>query len=127
MNQTKRKSVRKTAKRKVRRRVHKGRLTLVLSVIALIVIGVMTLVSRCSDGSVIRASGDFRPPVADAIRVGREDARKVMSTAPLSMEREAALLFIRSRENELRKAGYAHAADDYINAAKEELKNLNIY
>lgn len=127
MNQPKRINVRKKATRKVRRRIHKGRVALVLSVVALIVVGVMSLVSRCSDGTVIRAGGDFRPPVAEAIRAGRADARKVMETAPLSMEREDALLFIRSRENALREAGYAHAADDYINAAKEELKNLNIY
>lgn len=114
-------------RRKVRRRLHKGRLALVLTVLAIIIVGIMTLISRCSDGSVVRSAGDFEIPVTDALKAGREDARKVMSTAPGSMEREEALLFIRSREHALRDAGHAHAADDYINSAKEELKNLNIY
>jgi len=126
MTEIKRKPTRKSPKRKVRRRLHKGRAALLLSVIAIIVIGIMTLVSRCSDGSVIRAGGDFRVPVPEAIKAGREDARKVMSTAPQSMEREEALLFIRSREYEMRQAGHVRAADDYINAAKEELKKMKI-
>ena len=126
MNPKKSENNRKPVKRKVHRRLHKRRVSMALTILALIVVCVMWLVSRCSDSYRIYG-GDFRPPVAEAVRAGREDARMVMATAPQSMEREQAMLFIRSRENELRKAGYAHAADDYINAANDELKKLNIY
>ncbi|MDE6333702.1 MAG: hypothetical protein K2L77_03545, partial [Muribaculaceae bacterium] len=123
-NHTRRRNVINQPKRKLRRRVHKGRLAFVLSVLALVVVGIAVMLSRCSDRSLIGGDSDLHRPAADAVRTGREDARKVMQTAPQSMEREEALLFIRSRENELRKAGYAHAADDYIEAAVDELKNV---
>lgn len=126
-NHTKRKNVINQSKSKGRRRIHKGRMAFVLSVFTLVVISIAAILSRCSDGSLTIGEDDLHKPAVDAVRSGREDARKVMQTAPQSMEREEALLFIRSRENELRRAGYAHAADDYINAAVEELKKQNIY
>ncbi len=105
--------------RKGRRRIHKGRVAMVLTVLALIIISVMTVLSRCSDdaGDVFRKGGNFRAPIPLAVEAGRSDAMKVVSTTPGSMERDNALLFIKAREHRLRKAGYGHAADDYINAA----------
>lgn len=113
-------------RRKGGRRLHRGRVALVLSVLAIIVILIMVCVSRCSGGDGVHGCGDFRTPVPEAIEAGRADAVKVLKTAPQSMERDNALLFIRSRESELRSAGYGHAADDYINAANEYLNTHNI-
>lgn len=115
-------------KRKRRRRIHKGRLTLVLSIVAFIVIGIMVILSRCSDdaGTVFRAGGDFRKPIPSAIEAGREDAKRVLLTEPESMERDNALLYIKSRESRLRMSGYSHAADDYINAANDFLRKKGV-
>lgn len=115
-------------KRKRRRRIHKGRLTLVLSIVAFIVIGIMVILSRCSDdaGTVFRAGGDFRKPIPSAIEAGREDAKRVLLTEPESMERDNALLYIKSRESRLRMSGYSHAADDYINSANDFLRKKGV-
>lgn len=114
-------------RRRVKRRIHRGRMALIVSVLAVIVIAVMVCVSRCSSNNeIFRSGGDFRRPVPEAIEAGRADAVKVLRTAPGSMEREDALLFIRSRESRLRMAGHGHAADDYINAANDYLNTHNI-
>jgi hypothetical protein len=39
------------------------------------------------------------------------------------MERENAILFIRSRESQLRAAGYVKAAESYIEAAEAVLRD----
>lgn len=113
----------KRPKKKVKRRLHKGRLAILLTIIAVIVVSVMALLSRCSSGagSVFRQGGDFRTPVPTALEAGRSDAMKVLQTAPGGMEREGALLYIKSREHRLRNSGYGHAADDYIGAANDFL------
>ncbi len=83
----------------------------------------MSLLSRCSGeaGTVFRGGGDFRKPVPEAIQAGHRDAAEVLDTPPGSMERDNALLKIRARETNLRKAGFNHAADDYINSARDLL------
>lgn len=108
---------------KVKRRLRKGRVAFALTVLALVVVGIMALLSRCSDdaGSVFRQGGDFRTPVPTALEAGRADAMKALQAPAGSMERDAALLYIKSREYRLRNSGYGHAADDYINAANDLL------
>lgn len=127
-NQVQNQAPRRPRKKKVKRRIHRGRLALVLSIFAFIVILIMAILSRCSGGAgtAFRGGGDFRTPIPTAIEAGRADAMKVLDTAPGSMERDNALLYIKSRESRLRRAGYSHAADDYINSAKEYLKTHNI-
>lgn len=107
-----------------RRRVHRGRLLLVCSVTAVIIISAMTLLSRsCGTGwSFLRGGGDFRRPVATAIERGRADAMKAIEAPAGSMERQKALLGIRALEHRLRQAGHGHAADDYLNAATDMLR-----
>ncbi|MDO4320221.1 MAG: hypothetical protein Q4C34_06550 [Bacteroidales bacterium] len=111
-----------------RRKLRKGRVALALTVLALLIVSIVTLVSWLMSGTVgcTRGGGDFRRPVTEAIECGRRDAEKVMSTAPESMERQRALLDIRAREAELRENGHAHAADDYINSATDYLKTHKI-
>jgi len=101
---------------------------MVLSIVAIIVILIMVLLSRCSDdaGTVFRAGGDFRTPLPAAIEAGRKDAKKVLATPVGSMERDKALLCIKSRESRLRMSGYSHAADDYINASTEFLRKNKV-
>lgn len=120
---TVRKPAARKPRKKVKRKLHKGRVAMALSILAVIVIAIMALLSRCSGdaGHIFREGGDFRKPVPTALEAGRRDAMKVMQTAPGSMERDGALLFIKSREYRLRSAGYGHAADDYINAANDYL------
>lgn len=113
----------KRPKKKVKRRIHKGRLALVLTVLALIIVGIMSLLSRCSSdaGTVFRAGGDFRKPIPEAIDAGHRDAKAVIGTEAGTMERDNAMLKIKARETRLRQAGYNHAADDYINSARDLL------
>lgn len=115
-------------KRKRRRRIHRGRLSLLMSIVAFVVIVIMVILSRCSDGAgtVFRAGGDFRKPIPTAIEAGREDAKRVLMTAPESMERDNSLLYIKSRESRLRMSGYSHAADDYINSATDFLRKKGV-
>jgi len=112
-------------RRKQRRKLRKGRVALALTVLAIIVVGIVSLVSWLTSGisGCTRAGGDFRRPVPEAIEAGHRDAEIALSAAPGSMERQDALLDIRARETELRDNGHAHAADDYINAAADYLKD----
>lgn len=110
-------------RKRVRRRVHRGRLALVCTVAALIIIVLMAVISRsCSDFGFIRGGGDFRKPVPEAIGRGQSDARRALGQPAGSMERQEVLLEIRAREQRLREAGYEHAADDYYNSAREVLR-----
>ncbi len=111
-------------KRRPRRRIHKGRLALLCSIAALIVVVVMAVISRaCADDlSLMRGGGDFRKPVPQAIERGRSDADKALAAPAGSMERQEAMLAIKAREHKLREAGYGHAADEYINAATDALR-----
>lgn len=88
----------------------------------------MTLLSRCSDeaGEMFRDGGDFRTPIPTAIEAGKTDAMKAVNAAPGSMERDEALLYIKSREFRLRNSGYGHAADDYINTAEDVLRKNGV-
>ncbi len=123
----KKRTTRRPSARRQRRKIHMGRMAIVLSVIALLVIILMAIISRsCSEEWGTRAGGDFRPAQTEALQAGRRDAAKVLDTHPGSMERQNALFEIKAREGELREAGHAHAADDYINAATDYLKTHGI-
>lgn len=110
-------------RRRVRRRLRKGRVAFALTVLAMIVVGIMSLLSRCGSdaGTMFRKGGDFRVPVKTALEAGRADAMKALQAPAGSMERDGALLYIKSREYRLRNSGYVHAADDYIKAANDIL------
>jgi hypothetical protein len=66
---------------------------------------------------------DSPKAIAEAADCGRADALKVIRAKAQSMEREDAILFIRSRESQLRASGYVHAADSYIEAAETMLRD----
>lgn len=112
------------AKKKKSRKykVHYDRLIAQLLLLALIVFGCIWLVRAC----IADDDSEPRPVHRDAIEAGRADAQKVLHTHPGSMERDEALLFIRSREQSLRSNGHGHAADDYINAARQTLAEQGI-
>lgn len=112
----------KRKKRKKKYKVHYDRLIAQLCLLALIVFVVVWVISlfRGDDGLSAREAS------REAVEAGRRDAEKVLHTAPGSMERDNALLFIKARENELRSEGYGHAADDYIDAARTYLNEKGI-
>ena len=114
--------------RRPRRRVHRGRLAIVLTALAAIVLTCVTLLSRFGDGAgdSFRAGGDFRPPIPEAIAAGKADAEKVALTSPGSMQRQQALLFIHSRHSRMLQAGYNHAADDYISSVNDFLRSHGV-
>lgn len=104
-------------------KIHYDRLFAQLLLIVLLIFLFVSLISVCtSDDSI----NDGREIERDAVSAGRRDAEKVLDTAPGSMERDGALLFIRAREHELRKNGHGHAADDYIDAARKYLQENGI-
>lgn len=111
-------------RRKPRRRIHRGRMLLLCSILALIIIAVMAVVSRScgTESRLIRGGGDFRTPVPTAIERGRADAQRALRAPAGSMERQKALLDIRAREYRLRRGGDSHVADDYLNAATDLLR-----
>lgn len=107
--------------RRSRRRVHRGRMTLVLSILLAIVMGVMFAVSRCGTEPVeifVPEETVEHTAPADA---GRRDAEEALRHSPGSMERQAVLMRIHSREWDLRRAGFPHSADQYIKAARQRL------
>ncbi len=117
----------KKKNRRKKRKLHKGRLAIVILAFALLIIVLMAVISRaCAETWGTRAGGDFRRPVPEAIEAGRRDAEIVIHTHAGSMERQRAMLDIRAKEYELRENGYAHAADDYINSATEYLNTHGI-
>lgn len=111
-------------KRKKRYNVHYDRLITQLLLLAVIVFAAVWLVSLCSRNKSF--TNNIRQPLQEAVEAGRRDAEKVLDTAPGSMQRDDALLFIRAREQELRSNGHGHAADDYIEAARVFLEEHNI-
>lgn len=124
---TSRSATRKTSprgRRKPRRRIHRGRMLLLCSVLALVIIAVMAIVSRScgTESGLIRGGGDFRTPVPSAIERGRADAQRALDAPAGSMERQEALLDIRAREYRLRRSGAPRAADDYLDAATDLLR-----
>lgn len=116
-----------TNRRKPRRRVHRGRLALVCSVSAIIVIGAMSIVSRsCASDHVVRGLSQ-RPPIPSAVERGKSDAERALSAPAGTMERQSALLGIRATEHRLRSAGHTAAADDYFNSATTTLRNAGAF
>lgn len=115
----KKKTANRPRPRGKKRRLRKDRVTLVATILVAFLILIICFISRCSDNDTVRAGGDFSVPVPEAIEAGRRDAQAVERTAPGTMDRQRALFNIHVRESELRAAGYIHAADQYIGAARE--------
>lgn len=111
-------------KRKRKRRIHKGRVTGAVLILAGVVVGICAIVSWC--GGQCRDVILHREPVPAAVAAGRADAEAAANTFAGSLERQNALLFIRSREYSLRSRGFIYAADDYIKAATDYLKDNDI-
>lgn len=114
-----------THKRKCKKKIkiHYDRLIVQTILLAGLIFLAVWLVSLCSSGN---DSDDNSEPIKEAVEAGKRDAEKVLHTVPGSMERDAALLFIRSREHTLRMKGHAHAADDYIESARHFLAEHGI-
>jgi hypothetical protein len=81
-----------------------------------------SIVAFCACGSG-KEDPDSPKAISEAADCGKADALKVIKAPSQSMEREDAILFIRSRESQLRAAGYVHAADSYIEAAETMLRD----
>ena len=116
-----------TQSRKRRRKkykIHYDRLLAQLIMLGLFIFLMVWIVRKCFFSDSVEHGN--RDKVFEAVEAGRRDAEKVLHTAPLSMERDEALLFIRAREHQLRSHGYGHAADDYIEAAKQYLDEHGI-
>ncbi len=105
-------------RKKVRRRIHKGRVSAAMVIVALIVVGIVYAFSTDECESPIT----HRHENVDAVSAGERDAAKVQGLASGSMERQQVLLEIKAREATLRQHGFNHAADDYINSATAHIK-----
>lgn len=123
-DKTKAKKKRKSPKR----RLHRGRFSVLVGIFLIFIFLIIVLLSKCSDdaGTEFRPDENVTQHIPTAVEAGRNDAKAVVSTSPGSMEREKALLIIKSHESRLRMAGYTHAANDYINAATELLQKHKI-
>lgn len=129
-------------RKKSRRRIHYGRLMIVLSVPLLLILTIIWLIKGF--GATVPEEEytpeaqvtENNPPVADAdecvvtedsdeiispVQAGRRDAARALAFPAGSMERQELLLSIYAREWKLRNAGFPHSADDYIKAVRESL------
>ena len=104
-------------------KIHYDRIFARIVLLALIIFMIFWLINKCVSGESVAHQ---RPVIVEASEAGRADAAKVLETTEGSMERVELLLYIRSRENELREKGYGHAADDYIESARRFLSDHNI-
>lgn len=127
-NHTRAAGARRAGRKKVRRRIHRGRLAILLTIFVVVILLIMTALSRCSSsaGTEFRSVGQHRAPSPEAVAAAKADAAKVLDTAPGSMERQEALLFIHARHSRLEQAGYRHAADDYISTAADFLHSKGV-
>ena len=105
-------------RRKVRRRVHKGRVSAALAILALIVVGIIYAFStdECESPQTHRHTN------AEAVAAAERDAAAVNAADAGSMERQQQLLSIKAKESELRQQGYNDAADDYISTVNSLIK-----
>lgn len=110
-------------KRKRKYRIRWDRLIAQSLLLALIVFLCIWFTSLCSGET---TAHETHETLTEAAEAGRRDAEKVLHTAPESMQRHEALMEIRAREHLLRSNGHAHAADDYIDAARKFLDNNGI-
>ena len=117
-------SAQKARKKKKKIKVHYDRLFAQLILLCLLVFLCVWLFSLCSSDD--SPSDGSREASREAVEAAIRDADKVINTAPGSWERDNTLLFIRAREHRLRSKGYGHAADDYINAARQHLERHGI-
>ncbi len=62
-----------------------------------------------------------------AVESGSAAAARVSLTRPGSMERENAILSIRARESEIRRAGFPSAADSFAAAAERRLRADKVF
>ena len=110
-------------KKKKRYKVHYDRLIAQLIMLGLIIFVIVWIASFFTSND---ENDSNRGVIAEAVEAGRRDAEKVLHTVPNSMERYESVLRIKARESELRSKGYGHAADDYIESAKEFISKHNI-
>ena len=104
-------------RRKVRRRVHRGRVTMALVIVALVV-GLVFAFSTDECESPIT----HRHVNAEAVAAAQRDAAAANALQAGSMERQQQLLSIKAKESELRQQGFNHAADDYISTVNSLIK-----
>ncbi len=109
-------------RRKKRRRVHRGRLSIVVLALAAVIALVVFLFNKCTGNGADEVPAVVNEHVAEASACGRQDAQQVLDTQSGTMERQNALLHIKAREYKLRSSGFAKAADDYKKAAEKILK-----
>lgn len=108
--------------KKKKYKIHYDRLIVQTILLALVIFGIIWLVSLCSSDN----STANRQAYKNATEAGHADALRVINTHPGTMKRDEALLFIRYREHMLRSNGHGHAADDYINSARKTLAEHGI-
>ena len=109
------------------RKIHKGRLSLVLTPVVVLVVLIIILCSNFGNpGEIYRSFADKDDHSTEAAEAGRRDAERVLHTAKGSMERDGALLYLHARASALRMNGYETAADDYMAGANELLRSRNI-
>ncbi len=110
-------------KKKSGRRLRKGRVAgcsiLFLGIVALLLVAIV----KCATTEHIVI---YHNPDVVAIKHGREDAMKVLQTQAGTMERQSAILHIKSQESKLRLNGYNHSADDYIKAVNDYLEKHKV-
>ena len=109
-----------------KRRLRKDRVTLVATIFIALLVLIICLIFHSSDNDTGSAGEDFSIPVPEAVEAGRRDAQAVERTSPGTMDRQRALFEIHVRESRLREAGYIHAADQYIGAAREYIRTRHL-
>ena len=111
---------RRRSVREARRRAALRRRNAVIGIIAAIMlIGVALFL--------LPAGGHEADSTSEEIEAaGTEAGHAVASTPPNSMERERVVLEIRSRESQLRNAGFPSAADSYAGAAEKAMKDAGV-
>lgn len=114
---------RKPKKNSRKIKVHYDRLFAQLFLFLVVAFVSLWLISRCYNEDTVSIS---RKESLEAVNAAKKDVERVLNTAPGSMERDNALLYIRSREQKLRSNGYGHAADDYINTARSILNEHGV-
>jgi hypothetical protein len=90
------------------------------SILLIALIATVSIATACGSK---KEDPDSPKSVTEAAECGKVDAMRVIEAPAETMERENAILFIRSRESQLRAAGYVKAAESYIEAAEAVLRD----
>lgn len=105
-------------RKKVRRRVHRGRVAGALAILTLIVVGIVLAFSTDECESPLT----HRHVNAEAVAAAQRDAAAANALAKGSMDRQQQLLSIKAKEAQLRQQGYVNAANDYITTVNSLIK-----